>query len=160
MLRRHVPLSDQIEEFFHGALTTLVYLPAGCTHKETFVRRVSLAPTLLARQSLPTPSIIVSGRSTMGALLRSSTLIASLSFTRVLLPGAMILVWFFWVGCSCHTNATTIHFLFGSDRLRFRSAAFDFSRIDRITRVVLDAIGLVGAIARWWNCLIPSSIFI
>ena len=126
MLRRHVSLPEQIETFFHGTLATLVYISAGCTHEEKFVRGVSLATTFMARQSLPAPSIIVSGRSTMGARLRSSTKIASLPFTSVLLPGAMILVRFFLVVCSCYTDTTTIHFFLGSNQLRFRSAALDF----------------------------------
>ena len=126
MLWRHVPLPEQIETFFHGTLATLVYISAGCTHEENFVRGVFLATTFLARQSLPAPSIIVSGRSTIGARLRSSTTIASLPFTSVLLPGAMILVRFFLVGCSCYTYTTKIHLFLGSNRLRFRSAALDF----------------------------------
>ena len=126
MLWRHVPLSEQIEKFFHGILATLVCIPAGCTHEENLVRGVSFATTFLSRQFLPAPSIIVSGRSTMGTRLLSSTTIASLPFTSVLLPGAMILVQFYLVGCSCYTNTTTIHFFLGSNRPRFRSAALDF----------------------------------
>ena len=114
MPRRHVPLLDQIEKFFHGTLSTLVYIPAGCTHEETFVRRMSFATTLLACQSLPAPSIIVSNISTMSTRFRSSTTIMSISVTIVLLPCAVILVRFFSVWCSRHANSTTIHIFIGS----------------------------------------------
>ena len=105
---------DRIEKFFHGAFATLVYLSTCCTHEEVFFRRMSFATTLLARQSLPAPSIIVSNISTMGTRFRSSTTIVSISVTIVLLPGAVILVRFFSVWCSRHANSTTIHIFIGS----------------------------------------------
>ena len=125
MLLRHVPLTDQIGKFFHGTLVTLVYLPASCAYKETFLRRVSFTTTFLARQSLPKPSIIVPDRSTMGTRLRSSTTIAIVPVTSVLLPDATVFIRGSLIGCSRYTNTTTIRIFVGSNRLQFRSAALD-----------------------------------
>ena len=67
MFGRHVPLADQVVEFFNGALAIPMHLPTSFTHIETLVRRVSLATALLARQSLPSSTIVVSLRSAMSA---------------------------------------------------------------------------------------------
>ena len=67
MLAGHIPLADQIVEFFHGALATVMYISTSCTHMQALVRRMSFAATLLAHQYLPAPTIVMPFRSAVRA---------------------------------------------------------------------------------------------
>ena len=67
MLAGHILLVDQIVEFLHRAFSTVMYFSTSCTHVQTLVRRMSFAATLLARQSLPEPTIVIPFRTTVGA---------------------------------------------------------------------------------------------
>ena len=59
MFAGHILLADQIVEFLHRAIATVRYISTSLTHVKALVRRMSFADTLLARQSLPVPMIVM-----------------------------------------------------------------------------------------------------
>ena len=63
----YIPLVGQIVEFFHWAIITVIHISTSYPNVQAAFRLLSFAATLLTRQSLPTPTIVMFSRSAVSA---------------------------------------------------------------------------------------------
>ena len=118
MLGWHIPLADQVVEFFHWAFANVMNLSESTTNVKTLVRGMSFTAALLTRQSLPTSTIVMLGRSTMATGLGMISMIRSIPAIRHVIGGNSPIAFVFDVspsiGCLGHANTTLFVTRFGT----------------------------------------------